>query len=446
MSKTRNLSNSAPQFNALVVPVGTTAQRPSVTPGYIRFNTDLNVLESANNTAWANVGSGSASSSSGSGGVTWLPVQNTNFIAVGGNGYGVNTASGNVTVTLPASPTAGQQINLFDYASTFSANALIIYPNGNKLLGNTANTPVTTNGSSIGLVYYDSIRGWVAYNGFSTSPLGSYSVNYLIVAGGGAGPVVSGYGTGCGGGGGAGGLITGSSVFVPGTQYSVTVGAGGAGSSGASAFITGNNGANSSLGNLTAAVGGGGGGTGNPSNGSSGGSGGGGGYATVGGSGTSGQGNPGGNGNSTGNLSAGGGGGAGASGGAGTSGVSGNGGTGIASSITGSSVYYAGGGGGGGSNPPPSSSGGVAGSGGPGGGGPGGPYHSNGSNGTANSGGGGGSTGADSPSTSTLVAGNGGSGVVIISYFGPQRGIGGSISVASGYTIHTFTTSGTFTA
>jgi hypothetical protein len=65
MSKTRNLANSAPQFNALVVPVGSTAQRPAVVPGYIRFNTTLNVLESANNTAWANVGSGGASSSGG---------------------------------------------------------------------------------------------------------------------------------------------------------------------------------------------------------------------------------------------------------------------------------------------------------------------------------------------------------------------------------------------
>ena len=127
MSKTRNLANSAPQFNALIVPTGTTAQRPSVTPGYIRYNTDLGTLESANSTAWANVGSGSASSG-GSGGISWQPVQNTNFIAVAGNGYAVNTQIANVTVTLPASPSIGNYITLLDYKGTFTSNNLIIYP------------------------------------------------------------------------------------------------------------------------------------------------------------------------------------------------------------------------------------------------------------------------------------------------------------------------------
>jgi hypothetical protein len=40
----------------------------------------------------------------------------------------------------------------------------------------------------------------------------------------------------------------------------------------------------------------------------------------------------------------------------------------------------------------------------------------------------------------------GGSGVVIISYYGSQRGSGGTVTTASGNTIHTFTSSGTFTA
>jgi hypothetical protein len=167
MGKSRQLANTSALgaiSNVVVVPVGTTAQRPATsTAGYIRFNSDYGTLESANGTAWSNVGSGSASSSGG-GGVTWIPaVQNTNFISIAGNGYAVNTSSSNVTVTLPASPTAGQQINLFDYGQTFSANALIIYPNGNKVLGNTSNITVQSSGASIGLVYFDSIKGWVPY-------------------------------------------------------------------------------------------------------------------------------------------------------------------------------------------------------------------------------------------------------------------------------------------
>lgn len=84
----------------------------------------------------------------------------------------------------------------------------------------------------------------------------------------------------------------------------------------------------------------------------------------------------------------------------------------------GSGVAYGGGAGG-------------AGAGGSGGGGSGG-----GGNGSANTGGGGG--GAKG------TGGAGGSGIVIIRYFGEQRGVGGAVTSSNGYTIHTFTSSGTF--
>jgi hypothetical protein len=43
-------------------------------------------------------------------------------------------------------------------------------------------------------------------------------------------------------------------------------------------------------------------------------------------------------------------------------------------------------------------------------------------------------------------AGGGGAGIVIISYSGSQRGLGGTVTSAGGNTIHTFTSSGTYTA
>ena len=178
---------------AILVPVGNTAQRPATTQGYIRYNTTLNSLESANGTAWANVGSGSASS--GGGGISWQAVQNTNFIAVKNNGYLVNTTTGNVTVSLPSSPTLGDIVTIMDYASTASANAFILYPNGNKIQGNTANVNVQSSGAALGLVYTDTTRGWLPYSGFPTSPIGNYAMDYLIAAGGASG--------GAGGGGGA---------------------------------------------------------------------------------------------------------------------------------------------------------------------------------------------------------------------------------------------------
>jgi hypothetical protein len=39
---------------------------------------------------------------------------------------------------------------------------------------------------------------------------------------------------------------------------------------------------------------------------------------------------------------------------------------------------------------------------------------------------------------------NGGSGIVIIRYAGAQKGTGGTVTSAGGYTYHTFTSSGTF--
>jgi hypothetical protein len=53
-------------------------------------------------------------------------------------------------------------------------------------------------------------------------------------------------------------------------------------------------------------------------------------------------------------------------------------------------------------------------------------------------GGGGGGTGAGAPAA-------GGSGIVIVSYPGAQRGTGGTVTSSGGNTIHTFTTSGTYT-
>jgi hypothetical protein len=49
--------------------------------------------------------------------------------------------------------------------------------------------------------------------------------------------------------------------------------------------------------------------------------------------------------------------------------------------------------------------------------------------------------------TGALTAGaSGGSGIVIIRYQGPQRGTGGTVTTFGNYTIHTFLSSGTFTA
>jgi hypothetical protein len=264
----------------------------------------------------------------------------------------------------------------------------------------------------------------------------SYSTEYLVVAGGGGGGGVG--GSYAAGGGGAGGYLADTLLASVGGSYSITIGAGGNGGTGGQ---RGFNGSDSSLSTLAVAIGGGGGGHNGVPSGISGGSGGGGTYSGgSAGAGTSGQGNAGGAGNSSNGTGAGGGG----AGAAGTNVVDAearNGGAGLNWQSLG--TFYAGGGGGG------NYVGTVASSGGNGGGGRGG-YGTNtggpgnGVSGTANTGGGGG--GGGSNNSATTNGGSGGSGIVIIRYLGAQRGTGGTVTSSGGYTYHTFTSSGTFTA
>ena len=247
-----------------------------------------------------------------------------------------------------------------------------------------------TGGDSIGT------DGDYKYNTFLSdgtfTPSADGYVEYLVIAGGGAG-AADGATTRGNGAGGAGGYRTGYLAVTASTAYSITVGDGGVGALSANSI----EGDDSVFSSITSA-GGGGGGWYTSTPGEAGGSGGGGAPPSAAGGAASpaGQGYAGEAGDT--NLG-GGGGGAGEAGG--TDGA-GQGGDGLASSITGSSVTRAGGGGG-------SQASGGAKAGGDGGGGAGGNGGA-GTSGTANTGGGGGG------GVSGGASGSGGSGIVIIRY------------------------------
>ena len=94
--------------------------------------------------------------------VDWCATAKTApFTAVSGNGYFVNTTSGTITVTLPASPSAGDIISIKDYANTFDSNAVTICRNGSKVAGACINGVLTTEGQSISMIYVDATRGWL---------------------------------------------------------------------------------------------------------------------------------------------------------------------------------------------------------------------------------------------------------------------------------------------
>jgi len=103
------------------------------------------------------------SGASGISSVAWQAVQTTGFTAVAGRAYPCNTTSAAFTVTLPASPAAGNVITLTDYAGTFTTNNLTINPNGGKINGSTSNYAVSQNRGSFQLVYVDSTQGWLVY-------------------------------------------------------------------------------------------------------------------------------------------------------------------------------------------------------------------------------------------------------------------------------------------
>jgi hypothetical protein len=395
---------------------------------------------------------GSGSLSFADSGLAWQSVVTTSTITVvAGRAYFINTTSNACTVTLPSgTPTAGQQVQLVDYAGTFDTNACTINPNGNKIEGGTGNLQLTGEREGVILTYIDATQGWLATSGINegTDALSPepYSVDFLVIAGGGGG----GGGTDRGGGGGAGGYRTSTQSVLPGTAITVTVGDGGAGTT--DYTVKGANGSASSISGsgLTTITSAGGGGGGSEQAalrvGSDGGSGGGassGGGAPQTASGGSGntpntspsQGNNGGLSTYGGSYHCGGGGGAGAVGGNAVVNTSnGAGGAGTASSITGSSETRAGGGGG---MSGPS----AGGAGGSGGGGAGATGTTN--PGTANTGGGGGSR-------DNGLSGAGGKGVVILSvptanYSSTTTG-SPTVTTSGSNTILQFNGSGSYTA
>ena len=380
--------------------------------------------------------------------VDWDTTAKTaSFTAVSGNGYFVNTSSGAITVTLPASPSAGDIVSISDYARTFATNNVTIGRNGSLIQGSAFDGTISTNGQSTTFVYVDGTKGWVptedqTTNNYGFNPLyvaatggtvtccgdykihtftgpgtftvtcagnscGSNTVDYLVVAGGGSANAEFAAG-GAGGyresSGAASGCYTASplgagvsALPVTASPYPITVGAGGG-------SPTPTSGSNSIFSTITSA----GGGNGTSTAGTAGGSGAGGAAepAPCNAKGTGNtppvsppQGFPGGDGANCGGAPTRGGGGGGGATAAGTNGTptsGGNGGDGATSSINGTPTARAGGGGAG-----------PGGAGGAGGGG-----NASGGSGTANTGGGGASWGRPVGG----AAGAGGSGIVIIRY------------------------------
>ena len=97
--------------------------------------------------------------------VDWDTTAKTaSFTAVSGNGYFVNTTSGAITVTLPASPSGGDIVAVRDYAQTFATNNVTIGRNSEPIQGVAEDLVVSTERASFTLVYVDGTQGWLFKN------------------------------------------------------------------------------------------------------------------------------------------------------------------------------------------------------------------------------------------------------------------------------------------
>ena len=109
-------------------------------------------------------GSGTLSFAAVSGGTDWQSVKTSNYTASAGEGVFMNTTSGALTLTLPASPSIGDEVSFVDYAGTFDSNNLTIARNSSKIAGATADLTVSTERAANTLVFTDSTQGWLLKN------------------------------------------------------------------------------------------------------------------------------------------------------------------------------------------------------------------------------------------------------------------------------------------
>ena len=106
-------------------------------------------------------GSASLSWTEMSGGTSWQAVQSTGFTAAAGKGYFCNTTSAAFTVTLPGSPSLGDEVTIVDYAGTADTNNITVGRNSLKIMGSAADLTVAIERAAFTLVYSDSTYGWL---------------------------------------------------------------------------------------------------------------------------------------------------------------------------------------------------------------------------------------------------------------------------------------------
>ena len=86
----------------------------------------------------------------------------TAYTAVPGDNLLIDTAAAQVTITLPASPSMGDEVSIMDVSATggFASNKVIVNRNSQPIRGAASNLDLTSNNQSIKLRYTNATKGW----------------------------------------------------------------------------------------------------------------------------------------------------------------------------------------------------------------------------------------------------------------------------------------------